>query len=225
MSNLDTYLSKPLNTKISAMLNNMFANPPGNGDEKSSEYKTFLAWYGKTASDLRKELLEAIEAGALLDWQADRISACVKAAPWRPKTDEQISAIIEKIESEKFSDEVASQFVATIFHSNLGQRYFENMDPEFRVRVSLPWTRPMIIMSRNEMFPRIALAELLSSTPKWLAPTLLNQFEVCRTTYGIPFDCAYQVLTTTLDLTSDPTISEMLDNFKLASTTDTTPIQ
>ncbi len=224
MSNYETYLSKPVNPKISAMLNNMFANPPGGGNEASPEYKAFLGWYGKTAKDLREELVHAVENGLLLDWQADRISACVKAAPWRPKTASQILDIIEKVESGKHTDEVRSQLVALIFHSSEGQQYFENMDPALRVAASHVWTRPMVIMAKHETFPRIALAELLSSTPMYLAPNLLNQYEVSRTIYGIPFDAVYEVLVTTRELMSDETITQMLADFKLASTDDS-PIQ
>ena len=224
MSNYETYLSKPINPKISAMLNNMFANPPGGGNAASTEYKAFLGWYGKTADDLCEELIHAVENGLLLDWQADRISACLKVAPWRPKTSSQIQDIIEKIESGKHSDEVRSQLIALIFHSSEGQQYFENMDPALRVAVSHVWTRPMVIMARHETFPRIALAELLSSTPIYLAPNLLNQYEASRTIYSIPFDAVYEVLLTTRELMSDETITRMLSDFKLASTDDS-PIQ
>ncbi len=222
-TNLQKYDAKSYNDNISTMLNSLFANPPGGlGGNAKQEFEIFCNFYGKTPKQVRAELIEAVVDGKLTPWQQDRISACSKHAPW-VLSGKDITDMIERIEKRDQPDTTASSMMATIFHTNEGQRYFENMDAKLRVKLSVCWTRPMVLMSRFDIFPRLALAELLQSTPESLRPILLEQYESSRAYYGISFDCVYAEIESKYEVGT--TLGKTLQDYKLCGTTESSLLQ
>ena len=70
--------------------------------------------------------------------------------------------------------------LAIIFHTSVGQEFFETLSEEDRVVNSGPWVRPMVKTASDNEFPRYALAALLASTEQTSWPTLIAKMEDCR---------------------------------------------
>lgn len=221
--NFQKYMSKPYNNEISNMLNSLFANPPGGlGGKEKQEFEIFRNFYGKTTKQIKEELIDAVVNEKLFAWQQDRISACSKNAPWGLRGAD-VTNMIERLEKRDQSDSTASSTMALIFHTDEGQRYFENMDAKLRVKLSVCWTRPMVLMSQHEIFPRLALSELLETTPESLKPLLLEQFESNRAYYGIPFDSVYAEIFG--KYSPETTLGKILHNYKLCDEPETLLLQ
>ncbi len=205
---IDLYDNRGYNDKIPPHLNLAF-NTLGDG---LSIWK-LCDDYGITAKKFVNDMIEAASNGSLLPWQEDRISSVMRAYHVDvPKKD--ISKIIDKINGDVLSSQAKSNLLAVIFRTDLGQDFFASMDAALRIDVSMNWTRPMVIMARHDIFPRLALAELILSTPSELQQRLTEQIEAFRTQYDVDYDRVYSVLDDNKSVTDS--LRDILKGYKEA---------
>ena len=86
------------------------------------------------------------------------------------------------------------QLLAMIFHSEVGLELFEDLNDEERVELCGPWMRPMMLLAKNQPFPRYALCALYTSTPQTQQPYLLEKMESYRSANRLNPAHTYEVL-------------------------------
>lgn len=71
--------------------------------------------------------------------------------------------------------------MAITFHTKAGEKFFDEISEEERVKSCGPWVRPMMkAIDRGDPFPKYALAMLVKTTTENCLPFLVAKFEESR---------------------------------------------
>lgn len=100
--------------------------------------------------------------------------------------------------------------LAALFHSTRGFVLFEQLSERERIDLCGPWVRPMMRLSRRELFPRVALRALYLATSQETRASLIDQLEKCRAKVGAPLFPTYEELFHALDL---PDLDRLFTHF------------